>query len=81
MPRSYIHVGWVKNSVATRHAMPNALSQINRFHKDMLLNHETEQQKRETNVTSDQMTSECKTLRRNPPEVRLTTGQKPWRPS
>ena len=56
--------------------MTNALSQINRFHKDMLLNRETEQQNKETNVTSDQMTSEYKALRRNPPEVRLTSGQK-----
>ena len=55
-----------------------ASSQINRFHKDMLLNRETEQQKRVTNVTSDQMTSEYKVLRRNLPEVRLTTGQKLW---
>ena len=62
-----------------RHAMPrvtNALNQINRFDKDMLLNRETEQQKRETNVTSDRMTSEYKALRRNPPEARLTSGQK-----
>ena len=56
----------------------NASSQINRFHKDMLLSRETEQQKRETNATSDQITSECKALRRNPPEVRLTSGQKLW---
>ena len=55
-----------------------ASSQINRFRKDMLLNRETEQQKRVTNVTSDQMTSEYKVLRRNSPEVRLTTGQKLW---
>ena len=56
----------------------NASSQINRFHKDMLLSRETEQQKRETNATSDQITSECKALRRNPSEVRLTSGQKLW---
>ena len=56
----------------------NASSQINRFHEDMLLNRETEQQKTETNVTSDQMTSEYKVLRRNPPAVRLTSGQKLW---
>ena len=56
----------------------NASSQINRFHKHMLLSRETEQQKRETNVTSDHMTSECKALRRNPREVRLTSGQKLW---
>ena len=56
----------------------NASSQINRFHEDMLLNRETEQQKRETNATSDQMTSEYKVLRRNPPAVRLTSGQKLW---
>ena len=44
----------------------------------MLLNRETEQQKMETNVTSDQMLSEYKALRRNSPKVRLTSGQKPW---
>ena len=59
-------------------SVTNASSQINRFYKDMPLNRETEQQKRETNVTSDHMTSEYKALRRNPPEVRLTSGQKLW---
>ena len=55
MPRSYIHVGQVKNAAGTRHAMPrvtNALSQVNRFHKDMLLNRETEQQKRRMSQVS-----------------------------
>ena len=42
----------------------------------MLLNREPEQEKRETNVTSDHMTSEYKVLRRNPPDVRLTCGKK-----
>ena len=84
MPRSYIHVGQVENAAGTRHAMPrvtNALSQVNRFHKDILLNRETEQQKRRMSQVSRWHLS-IKALSRNPPEVRLTSGQKkPWRPS
>ena len=42
----------------------------------MPLYREPEQQQRETNVRSDHMTSEYKALRRNPPDVRLTSGKK-----
>lgn len=47
-----------KSSAAILHAISHVTTFY--FHKETLLNRETEQQKRETNVTSNQMTSEYK---------------------